>query len=104
MVEVVRSQARERMIAAGARAAVEITGSLGDRWTYTVWRRSEYIVWFPVRSILDALNEAESVAGGTGRWGGADNVGGSPRPNGSVLPPDRVEQVVAKAVGEAVPA
>lgn len=98
MVEVVRPHARERMVASGIRAAVEVTGRHGDRWTYTVWRRSEYIVWFPVRAILDALTTAEAAAGGAGRWGGADNVGGSPRPHGSVLSPVCVEKLVADVV------
>jgi hypothetical protein len=98
LVEVDRAQARERMVAAGVRAAVEVIGRHGDRWTYTVWRRSEYIAWFPVRAILDALSKRERASGGSGSWGGADNVGGSPRPDGSVLTPAVVEQVVAETV------
>lgn len=98
MVEVLRAHARELMVASGIRAAVEVTGRYGDRWIYTIWRRSEYSVWFPVRAILDALSAAEAAAGGSGCWGGADNVGGSPRPQGSILPPDRVEQVVTSVL------
>jgi hypothetical protein len=95
MVEVDRPQARERMVAAGVRAAVEVTGRHGDRWIYSVWRRSEYIVWFPVREILAALTAAEPE----GAWGGADTVGGSPRPHGSQLEPAVVERIVAGVVG-----
>nr|MBA3539817.1 hypothetical protein [Deltaproteobacteria bacterium] len=80
MVEVDHLQARERMVTAGVRAAVEVTGRHGDHYIYSVWRRSEYIVWFPVRAILDSLSEAEGIAPGHPGWGGADNVGGSPRP------------------------
>lgn len=98
LVEVSRAQARERMVAEGVRAAVELVAAHGDRWTYTVWRRSEYIVWFPVRKILEALSMRERACGGSGTWGGADNVGGSPRPQGSVLPPTVVEEVVASVV------
>jgi hypothetical protein len=98
LVEVDRPQARERMVAAGVRAAVEITGQHEGRWLYSLWRRSEYIVWFPIRQILDALNIAEATAGGAGTWGGADNVGGSPRPEGSRLTPEEVERVVASVV------
>ena len=94
LVEVDRPQARERMVAAGVRAAVEVTGRHGDRWLYSIWRRSEYIVWFPVREILAALTAAEPA----GAWGGADNVGGSPRPNGSALDPVHVERIVASVV------
>lgn len=98
LVEVDHTQARERMVAAGVRAAVEVVGRHENRWTYTVWRRSEYIAWFPVREILDELCKQERVSGGSGRWGGADNVGGSPRPDGSVLSPDVVERVVTEVV------
>ncbi len=95
MVEVDHMTARERMVVAGVRAAVELTAKHGDHYAYTVWRRSEYITWFPVRAILDALTVEE----GDGRkWGGADNVGGSPRPGGSRLTPKEVEAVVARVV------
>jgi len=98
MVEVDQPQARERLVAAGVRAAVELTGRHGDRWLYSVWRRSEYIVWFPVREILHALTGIELASGGTGIWGGADNIGGSPRPTGSCLSPAAVERVVTEVV------
>jgi hypothetical protein len=98
LVEVDKQNARERLVSAGVRAAVEVTGKHGDRWSYTVWRRSEYITWFPVRSILHALTGAELASGGAGNWGGADNVGGSPRPGGSVLTPEMVERVVSTVV------
>ncbi len=101
LVEVDRMAARERMVSAGVRAAVEITARYGDRWVYSLWRRSEYIVWFPVREILAALNVAEG--GGADRWGGADNVGGSPRPNGSRLAPAEVERIVETVVASVAP-
>jgi hypothetical protein len=95
LVEVDRLQARERMVAAGVRAAVEITGKHGECWMYSVWRRSEYIVWFPIRDILAALSAREPG------WGGADNVGGSPRPHGSKLAPAEVEAIVSEVVAAA---
>jgi hypothetical protein len=99
MVEVDRPQARERMVAAGVRAAVEITARHGGRTSYSVWRRSEYVWWFPVREILDALNAAEGIGpGDPHRWGGAETVGGSPRGLGSRLRPGEVELVVDAVV------
>jgi len=98
MVEVDHVTARERMVTAGVRAAVEVTGRHDGRYVYSVWRRSEYIVWFPVRRILDALSEAEGIKPGEPAWGGADNVGGSPRPHGSKLTPKQVEDVVTSVV------
>jgi len=95
-------RARERMIAAGCRAAVELSARTGDRYVYSLWRRSEYITWFPVREILDALNAAEGISEDEPhRWGGADNVGGSPRGVGSRLTPVDVERVVDRVVEQA---
>ncbi|HZU97664.1 MAG TPA: hypothetical protein VFF73_13270 [Planctomycetota bacterium] len=99
LAEVTRLHARERMVASGIKAAVELTARLPDgRFAYSVWRRSEYIVSFPVPEILAALSEAE---GRPGSWGGADTVGGSPRPGGSTLAPERVAEVVARVVASA---
>lgn len=95
LAEVTHQSARERIVAAGVRAAVELFGRHADRYSYTVWRRSEYIVSFPVREILEALNVAEGFQPvDRSGWGGADNVGGSPRGRGSRLAPAEVEKVV----------
>jgi len=95
LAEVTHQSARERMIGAGIRAAVEVFGRAGDNWLYSIWRRSEYVIGFPVRTILGALNRAEGFdeVDPTG-WGGADNVGGSPRGRGSKLDPTAVEAIV----------
>jgi len=93
--EVTHQTAREKMVSAGVRAAVEMFGRHGERYLYTVWRRSEYVVGFPVKEILAALNVAEGFqpVDVTG-WGGADSVGGSPRGRGSALTPAQVEAIV----------
>jgi hypothetical protein len=96
LVQVEGGQARERLIAEGVRAAVELYGRNGERWLYSLWRRSEYIVGFPVREILDALNRAEGLD--ERGWGGADNVGGAPRGRGSALSPADVERVVNEVI------
>ncbi len=98
-VSVTHQTARERMVSSGIRAAVELFGRHGERYLYSVWRRSEYVVGFPVDAILEALNRAEGFepvdANG---WGGANNVGGSPRGRGSALPPKDVEAIVNEVV------
>jgi len=101
--EVTHQSARERMVASGVRAAVELFGRAGDRYLYTVWRRSEYVVGFPVKAILEALNIAEGFqrVDPTG-WGGADSVGGSPRGRGSALAPAAVEAIVNEVIRAAM--
>lgn len=100
---VTHQSARERMVSAGVRAAVELFGRTADgRYMYTVWRRSEYVIGFPVGEILAALNEREGFqpidANG---WGGAATVGGSPRGRGSSLAPEEVERIVNEVVAQA---
>ena len=93
--EVTHQSAREKLVSSGVRAAVELFGRNGERWLYTLWRRSEYVVKFPVKALLAALNVAEGFqpVDPTG-WGGADTVGGSPRGRGSALSPAQVEAIV----------
>lgn len=103
-VEVTDQTAREKLVASGVHAAVELFGRTADRYLYTVWRRSEYVIGFPVRDILAALDAAEprDPAAGGG-WGGAENVGGSPRGRGSALAPEAVQAIVDEVVERARP-
>lgn len=95
LAEVTHQSAREKLVSSGVRAAVEVFGRVGENYLYTLWRRSEYVVKFPVRELLAALNVAEGFkpVDPTG-WGGADTVGGSPRGRGSALTPQQVEAIV----------
>src|SRR5690606_4268537 len=69
------------------------------RHFYSVWRRSEYIVDFPVAEILRQLNVAEGMEpDDVNGWGGSENVGGSPRGRGSSLSPVQVEEVVKSVI------
>jgi hypothetical protein len=97
LVEIDHQHARQKMIEAGIRAAVELYSRPGEPYLYSVWRRSEYIVDFPVAEILARLNDVEGLAPADG-WGGSENVGGSPRGRGSSLSPVEVEAVVNSVV------
>lgn len=99
LATVTHQSARERMVAQGVRAAVELTSVIDGRHHYALWRRSEYVTGFPVPAILAALNRAEGHADvDVNGWGGAANVGGSPRKTGSGLAPDAVAAVVDAVV------
>ena len=99
LAEVTHQTARERMVASGVRAAVELYGRAADRWLYALWRRSEYVVGFPIPEILAALNVAEGYAPVDPKgWGGAATVGGSPRVRGSALPPSEVERIINRVL------
>lgn len=97
LVEIDHQHARQKMIEAGIKAAIELFSRPGEPYLYSIWRRSEYIVDFPVAEILDRLNEVEDLTPPDG-WGGSENVGGSPRGRGSTLGPQEVEEVVNEVV------
>lgn len=99
MAKLDHQSGRDQLIADGVRAAVELIGRASQGYTYTVWRRSEYVVGFPVGKILQALNVAEGFQPIDPKgWGGSNNVGGSPRCCGSTLSPEEVERVVNHAL------
>jgi hypothetical protein len=102
-VETSGADARLQMVADGCKAAIEQIGEARidgiTRYKYTLWRRSEYVAWFPIPELLAALNLREAaratVLGTTaGLWGGSTTVGGSPRGIGSVLLPQEVDKAV----------
>jgi hypothetical protein len=99
LVEVDHQHARQKMVEAGVRAAVELYARIGDRFAYAIWRRSEYVVGFPVLEIMAELNRVEGISDVAVGWGGSENVGGSPRGIGSRLSPAEVEAVVTDVLG-----
>ncbi|MBT8492143.1 MAG: hypothetical protein KJO07_03705 [Deltaproteobacteria bacterium] len=103
LVEVEHQHARQKMIEAGVNAAVELFArGDDDTYFYSIWRRSEYIVDFPVPEILVELNRTEGFEDeDTKGWGGSDNVGGSPRKVGTKLSPEQVAEVVNGVVDRA---
>lgn len=99
LAEVDHQHARQKMVEAGINAAIELYARPDERYVYSIWRRSEYIVHFPVRDILRELNRAEGYeADDMTGWGGSENVGGSPRGAGSALAPADVEEIVERVV------
>ena len=87
------------MLEAGISAAAELFSRPGEPHMYSIWRRSEYVVDFPVAEILRELNRAEGLNQSNGvAWGGSENVGGSPRGVGSALTPHEVEAVINRVV------
>jgi hypothetical protein len=91
MIREVGAQARTGVFADGILAYISVRERPDGRWTYTVGRMSPFVP-FDVPAILHALNQAE--ADGPHAWGGGNLVGGSPRVEGSRLPPAEVERIV----------
>lgn len=102
LVEIDHQHARRKMVEDGINAAVELYARNKDRFVYALWRRSEYIVSFPLPEILRALNRAEGLGPDDmlPAWGGATNIGGSPRGVASKLAPEEVERIVNEVLAE----
>lgn len=82
----------------GLKAFVSLVSAGPKCFRYVIVRRSRFIRWLPLEDVCRRLNEAEGVSDGdTDRWGGSDNVIGSPRDGGSILPPEAVLAIVKEA-------
>ena len=105
MVKEIGAQARTGMFADGIQAYVSVREIGHARWAYTVGRMSSFIP-FDCQRIFDKCNEAEfkhtALKEGLlnlgppapDRWGGSEMVGGSPRVEGSKIPPSILENIV----------
>ncbi|HTE58345.1 MAG TPA: hypothetical protein VK694_06385 [Verrucomicrobiae bacterium] len=98
MIEEVGKDGRVGALVDGIDAYVAVQELPGERWRYTVGRRSEFIP-FDVPVLIDRLNQVEACE--KDRWGGATIIGGSPRVSGSKLSPAKVEKVINEFIAEA---
>lgn len=96
MVREVGINARTGMFGDGITAFVSVRERPDGRFVYTIGRQSIFIP-FDVPRILATLNQVEG-ADSHDSWGGANTIGGSPRVQGSRLPPDKVAEIVNSIV------
>ena len=71
-----------------------------DRRKYSLAKRSDFVVGFDIPAMCASLNaaEREKNAEQTSCWGGSSTVGGSPRPDGSVLSREEVVAIIDSIV------
>lgn len=100
MIEEIGHDGRVGALVDGIDAYVTVQELDGERWRYTVGRRSEFIP-FDVPGLLEYLNQEEGCD--DDRWGGSTIIGGSPRVNSSTLSPKQVERLVNKFIGQQSP-
>lgn len=92
MVREIGAQARNGMFADGIRAFVSVRERPNGRWSYIIGRMSAFIPGFDIPLFKKELNKVEGVK--KDKWGGADNIIGSSRINGSRLSPDEVANII----------
>jgi hypothetical protein len=64
-----------------------------DRGTYTL-RQSDSFLPISLAELYERLNAIDPAVRSTNRWGGSEEIGGSPRATGTSLSPQRVADVV----------
>lgn len=90
-VREVGANARIGMYSDGIRAFVASRERPDGRRVYTLGRLSKFIP-FPIPEIITVLEKLEGNP--EDHWGGGDTIAGSPRVQGSRLPPEEVVRVV----------
>lgn len=97
-IKEIGTHARIGVAQKGIKAFVSLVSSGAKRCRYVIVRRSRFINWFPLEEICRQLNAAEGIRpDDSDRWGGSDNVIGSPRSGGSKLKPEEVLAIVKGA-------
>lgn len=94
------SRLTEELYAQGHKRLLLCSSLSPGRWKYTLAKRSDFVDRFDLKKLYARLNAAEIAGGGKGEWGNASTIGGSPRPDGSLLPPEIVVGIVGTTVGE----
>jgi hypothetical protein len=98
LVREIGANGRTGMFADGIRAYVSVRERPNGNYTYTIGRMSPFID-FDVQAIIAKLNELEGTTDTEDRWGGGDNIGGSPRVAGSRLTAEEVTAAVESIIG-----
>ncbi len=75
----------------------------GGRYRYLLAKRSDLVDRFPLQSLYSELTAAEQAKrtdsqDDSSHWGGGSSVGGGPRPEGSVLQPDEVAEILERVI------
>ena len=92
--EIGGNEARYHLFSLGMKAFVSIVARRPDgRMVCTVGRRSQWVTYFDLPRIYDALNAAEGATLETG-WNGSTIIGGSSRANGTKLSIEQIRDVI----------
>jgi hypothetical protein len=93
MVEEIGAHARTGMFGNGVQAYVSVRKRPDGKWIYTIGKLSSFIP-FNLIKLTELLNEEDKSVCLTDRWGGGNNIMGSPRTNGSSLDPDTLSKLI----------
>lgn len=93
MVKEVGPYARTAMFSDGIKAYVSVKERQDGNWTYTIGKLSPFIP-LDLLKLTEKLNQVDEIVTETNRWGGGNNIMGSPRTTGSLLNPENLSKVI----------
>jgi hypothetical protein len=93
MVKEVGPYARTAMFGDGIKAYVSVKERQDGNWTYTIGKLSPFIP-LDLLQLTEKLNQVDEVVTETNRWGGGNNIMGSPRTTGSLIGPEKLSQII----------
>jgi hypothetical protein len=92
MVKEIGAHARTGMFGDGIKAYVSVRERENGKYTYTLGRLSPFIP-FDLLKLTDAFNQADVITAND-KWGGGNNIIGSPRVAGSSLSPEEITKII----------
>ncbi len=85
---------RAKMIKEGIKAFALLVKENAGVYKYTLGKISDFVP-IPLPKIYDFLNKFENIKlDDADRWGGSRTIGGSPRINGSKIPPEKLFELI----------
>ena len=97
MVKEVGAHARTGMFGDGVKAYVSVRERANGKYTYTLGKLSPFIP-FDLLKLTTAFNKEDSSVSGNEKWGGGNNIMGSPRVSGSSLDPDTIARIIKESL------
>lgn len=93
MVREIGAHARTGMFGDGIKAYVSVRDRADGKWTYTLGKLSPFVP-FDLLKLTAKFNELDGAVTKLDRWGGGNNIMGSPRVGGSLFNPEALASVI----------
>jgi hypothetical protein len=97
MVKEVGAHARTGMFGDGIKAYVSVRERANGKYTYTLGKLSPFIP-FDLLKLTAAFNKEDPSVSENEKWGGGNNIMGSPRVSGSSLNPDTLARIIKETL------
>jgi len=97
MVKEIGAHARTGMFGDGIKAYVSVRERKDNRWTYTLGKLSPFIP-FDLIKLTEVFNKEDFAVTTLDKWGGGNNIMGSPRVGGSLLDPEMLSQLIKESL------